>query len=46
MERWRLSEEQLDDLPVVVREDMLLVMEGEQEAEDTANRASKNKRGR
>ena len=46
MERWKLSEADMDELPVTVREDMLLVMEGEREAEDTANRASKNKRGR
>ena len=36
-----MSEAEMDGLPVVVREDMLLVMEGEREAEDTANRASK-----
>ncbi len=46
MERWRIAEDQYDALPVVVCEDMMLVMEGEQEAEETSERVSKNKRGR
>ena len=44
MERWRLSEPEMDGLPVVVREDMLLVAEGEREAEEMSQRVSKNKR--
>ncbi len=43
MERWKLSESEMDGLPVVVREDMLLVAEGEREAEKTSEQVSKNK---
>ncbi len=38
-----MSEEQLDGLPIVIREDMLLVMEGERAAEKAAEPASKGK---
>lgn len=44
MERWRLNEAELDALPAAVRDDMLLVMEGEREAERMAEQADKMRR--